>query len=172
MGEFYETNDFGNPTKYHVEFLGSRHTQAWVESRSTVNYTGFPKDPIGKNGKKLPKALIDAYFEAEDLRNLSLKEKLAHCVLSNGLAEKIRKRKEAKSDKKSENSSKPKKRRKRAKRISSDEDDFDTDDTDDLIEKISFQDQPGEIEGENNAPKTQSKITTCTVHTRWWYSLH
>jgi len=49
--EFYETNDFGNPTKYHVEFLGSRHTQAWVESRSTVNYTGFPKDPIGKNGK-------------------------------------------------------------------------------------------------------------------------
>ena len=31
--------------------LGSRHTQAWVESRSTVNYTGFPKDPIGKNGK-------------------------------------------------------------------------------------------------------------------------
>lgn len=89
---------------------------------------------------------------------------MAHCVLSNGLAEKIRKRKEAKSDKKSENSSKPKKRRKRAKRISSDEDDFDTDDTDDLIEKISFQDQPGEIEGENNAPKTQSKITTCTVH--------
>lgn len=144
--EFYETNDFGNPTKYHVEFLGSRHTQAWVESRSTVNYTGFPKDPIGKNGKKLPKALIDAYFEAEDLRNLSLKEKLAHCVLSNGLAEKIRKRKEAKSDRKSENSSKPKKRRKRTKRISSDEDDFDTDDTDEIIEKISFQDQPGEIE--------------------------
>ena len=46
--------------------------------------------------QKLPKALIDAYFEAEDLRSLSLKEKLAHCVLSNGLAEKIRKRKEAK----------------------------------------------------------------------------
>ena len=92
---------------------------------------------------------------------MSLKEKLAHCVLSNGLAEKIRKRKEAKSDKKSENSSsKPKKRRKRAKRISSDEDDFDTDDTDEIIEKISFQDQPGEIEGD--APKTQSKITTCT----------
>ena len=146
-----------------------------------MNYTGFPKDPIGKNGKvlvfhiklifntfhqKLPKALIDAYFEAEDLRNLSLKEKLAHCVLSNGLAEKIRKRKENKSDKKSENSSssKPKKRRKRTKRISSDEDDFDTDDTDEIIEKISFQDQPGEIEGESNAPKTQSKITTCTVY--------
>ena len=116
--------------------------------------------------QKLPKALIDAYFEAEDLRNLSLKEKLAHCVLSNGLAEKIRKRKENKSDKKSENSSssKPKKRRKRTKRISSDEDDFDTDDTDEIIEKISFQDQPGEIEGESNAPKTQSKITTCTVY--------
>ena len=114
--------------------------------------------------KKLPKALIDAYFEAEDLRNLSLKEKLAHCVLSNGLAEKIRKRKENKSDKKSEKSSnsKPKKRRKRTKRISSDEDDFDTDDTDEIIEKISFQDQPGEIEGD--APKTQSKITTCTVY--------
>ena len=30
---------------------GSRHTQAWVESRSTVMYTGFPKDPIGKDGK-------------------------------------------------------------------------------------------------------------------------
>ena len=95
---------------------------------------------------------------------------MAHCVLSNGLAEKIRKRKEAKSDKKSENSSKPKKRRKRAKRVSSDEDDFDTDDTDEIIEKISFQDQPGEIEGENTtAPKTQqSKITTCTVHARWY----
>merc|ERR1711990_486051 len=116
--EFYETNDFGNPTKYHVEFLGSRHTQAWVESRSAVNYTGFPKDPIGKNGKKLPKALIDAYFEAEDLRSLSLKEKLAHCVLSNGLAEKRRKK-----VKKSYYSS-------------------ESEDTDDLIEKISFVDQP------------------------------
>ena len=31
--------------------LGKRHTQAWVESRSTVNYTGFPKEPLGKNGK-------------------------------------------------------------------------------------------------------------------------
>ena len=49
--------------------LGSRHTQAWVESRSTVNYTGFPKDPIGKNGKvsKILRVLSLAHFWSPDL---------------------------------------------------------------------------------------------------------
>ena len=36
----------------------------------------------------------------------------------------------------------------------------DSEDTDDLIEKISFVDQPGEIEG---GRQKQSKITTCKV---------
>jgi hypothetical protein len=65
-GNFFDTNENGNPTKYHVEFLGmfiyqqipdlstvlgKRHTQAWVEARSTVNYAGIPKEPPSKNGK-------------------------------------------------------------------------------------------------------------------------
>ena len=115
--------------------------------------------------------MIDAYFEAEDLRSLSLKEKLSHCVLSNGLAEKIRKREEATKNKdnggngrRGSNSSggggKRKRRRKAPKKsyYSSSS----SEDTDDLIEKISFVDQPGEIEGEHHKmTRKQSKITSC-----------
>jgi len=141
-GKFFETNEFGNPTKYHVEFLGKRHTQAWVESRSTVNYTGFPKEPLGKNGKqkKLPQALIDAYFEAEDLRNLSLEEKLEQCVLSRGLAKRLKKKGK---EEKQRNYSRKRKRHSFSRTLSDSE-------TDELLESLSFPDQPGEIEGEKN----------------------
>ena len=65
--------------------------------------------------------MIDAYFEAEDLRSLSLKEKLAHCVLSNGLAEKIKKQKDRKiqnqsGNQQNQNGERSKKRRRKVKK--------------------------------------------------------
>ncbi|CAG5098249.1 Oidioi.mRNA.OKI2018_I69.XSR.g15498.t3.cds [Oikopleura dioica] len=132
-GNFFDTNDNGNPTKYHVEFLGKRHTQAWVEARSTVNYAGIPKEPPSKNGKKMPQALIDAYFEAEDLRGLSNEERLEQCVLSNGLARRFH-------NQKAKQTKKAKRKRKRPSYVTSESD------TDDILESISFHDQPGEIQ--------------------------
>lgn len=132
-GQFFDTNDNGNPTKYHVEFLGKRHTQAWVEARSTVNYDGIPKEPPSKNGKlkKMPQALIDAYFEAEDLRSLSNEDRLEQCVLSNGLARRYKRQ--------NTKSKKFKRKRKRTYVTSESE-------TDDILESISFRDQPGDIQ--------------------------
>jgi len=81
--------------------------------------------------------------------------------MANGLAEKIRKQKERKNSSQSQNGStgepKTKKRRRKIKKsyYSSE-----SEDTDDLIEKISFVDQPGEIEGKLDKTETrQEKIT-------------
>ena len=101
----------------------------------------------------MPQALIDAYFEAEDLRNLTLAEKLEHCVLSLGLAKRLAKREKSheKANGKLEKPFNKKRKRHSFSRPLSDSE------TDDILESLSFPDQPGDIEGE---PK-QSKITSC-----------
>lgn len=142
-----------------------------MEARSTVNYAGIPKEPPSKNGKvqlrdlnshlnllpklkKMPQALIDAYFEAEDLRGLTNEDRLEQCVLSNGLARRFQ-------NQKSKQKKRGKRKRKRPSYATSESD------TDDILESISFIDQPGEIQGDDDS-KSQAKITQCNYDCAYW----
>ena len=102
----------------------------------------------------MPQALIDAYFEAEDLRGLSNEERLEQCVLSNGLARRFQ-------SQKAKQTKKAKRKRKRPSYATSESD------TDDILESISFHDQPGEIQGDADK-KSQAKITQCNYYCAIW----
>jgi hypothetical protein len=102
----------------------------------------------------MPQALIDAYFEAEDLRGLTNEDRLEQCVLSNGLARRFK-------NQKATQKKRAKRKRKRTSYATSESD------TDDLLESISFIDQPGEIQGDDDS-KSQAKITQCNYDCAYW----
>ena len=103
----------------------------------------------------MPQALIDAYFEAEDLRGLTNEDRLEQCVLSNGLARRFK-------NQKATQKKRAKRKRKRTSYATSESD------TDDLLESISFIDQPGEIQGDDDS-KSQAKITQCNYDCAYWW---